>query len=190
MIMSVAAAVQQDIHDLAFQKLHNVEMVFYPKAWADAPTVVATWTRSDFPPNPRNGIPKMPGVYAFVVMTDLFDFPHANGLFYIGKATNLYDRVGAYIGDVSIRLLKTRRPLVWRMLNQWNGHLKYFYTTTADAGAARALESQMMEAFRPHFNRHYDGITGKTMRALIGRQRPCYLRCDLSLVIGTITSQH
>ena len=163
----IAPAVDQDIQDLALQDFHHVEMMFYPKAWAAAPKVAMSWTKADFPPNPRNGIPKQPGVYVFVVMTELFDFPHANGLFYIGKATNLYERVGAYMGDVDIHLLRTKRPLVWRMLNQWHGHLKYFFTTTADAGAAAALESQMIEAFRPPFNRQYEGITSKTMRALI-----------------------
>ena len=102
-----------------------------------------------------------------MVMTDLFGFPHSNGLFYIGKATNLYDRVGAYIGDLDLRLLRTKRPLVWRMLNQWNGHLKYFYTTTLDKDAAKALEGHMIEAFRPPFNRQYEGSTSKTMRAFV-----------------------
>jgi len=51
------------------------------------------------PPEPKVDIPKKPGVYVFVVTTDVFNFPCANGLFYIGKATNLYERIGAYIGD-------------------------------------------------------------------------------------------
>lgn len=121
--------------------------------------------RSDFPPNPRSSIPKQPGVYVFVVMTDVFDFPCANGLFYVGKARNLYERISAYIGDENKRFLNSTRPLVWRMLNVWSGHLKYFYTTTADVNAAELLETQMMNALRPPFNRQYDATTSKTMRA-------------------------
>ena len=116
-------------------------------------------------PNPRSSIPKKPGVYVFVVTTDVFDFPCANGLFYIGKATNLYERISAYIGDENKLLLNTKRPLVWRMLNVWSGHLKYFYTTTADVAAAEHLETQMMTALRPPCNRQYDATTSKTMRA-------------------------
>lgn len=167
MIMPVAPAVEKDISDLALQDFHHVPMMFYPKAWAAAPAVALHWAKSDFPPNPRNGIPKQPGVYVFVVMTNLFDFPHGNALFYIGKATNLYQRIGAYIGDVNIRLLRTKRPLVWRMLNQWNGHLYYFYATTADAAAADTLESQMIEAFRPPFNKQYEATTSQSVRAFI-----------------------
>ena len=162
---SLSAGVKQEIQDLALLDFHRVEMLFLPPAWAAAPAIPCTWVRNDFPPKPRSSIPKKPGVYVFVVTTDVFDFPCANGLFYIGKATNLYERISAYIGDENKLLLNTKRPLVWRMLNVWSGHLKYFYTTTADVAAAEHLETQMMNALRPPFNRQYDATTSKTMRA-------------------------
>ena len=96
---SLSAGVKQEIQDLALLDFHRVEMLFLPPAWAAAPTIPCTWVRNDFPPNPRSSCPKKPGVYVFVVTTDVFDFPCANGLFYIGKATNLYKRISAYIGD-------------------------------------------------------------------------------------------
>lgn len=162
---SLSPGVSQDIQDLALLDFHKVEMLFLPPAWAAATHIPCTWVRSDFPPNPRSSIPKQPGVYVFVVMTDVFDFPCANGLFYVGKATNLYERISAYIGDENKRFLNSTRPLVWRMLNLWSGHLKYFYTTTDDVNAAELLETQMMNALRPPFNRQYDATTSKTMRA-------------------------
>ena len=125
------------------------------------------WSQADFPPNPRSDIPKKPGVYAFVLMTDLFGFPHGNALFYIGKATNLYERIGAYISEVDRRFLRTQRPQVWRMLNLWDGHLQYFYATTPDKDTAEQLEGHMIEAFRPPFNKQYEGSTSKSMRAFI-----------------------
>lgn len=162
---SLSAGVDQDIQDLAFLTFHKVDMLFLPLAWAAAPSIPCTWVINDFPPKPRKSIPKKPGVYVFVVTTDVFDFPCANGLFYIGKAKNLYERIGAYIGDENKRILNTKRPLVWKMLNVWSGHLKYFYTTTADVSAAEHLETQMLNALRPPFNRQYDATTSLTMRA-------------------------
>jgi hypothetical protein len=162
---SLSAGIRQDILDLALLDFHRVEMLFLPPAWAAAPAIPCTWTRSEFPPRTRSRIPKAPGVYVFVVTTDVFSFPCANGLLYVGKATNLYERIGAYIGEENKRLLNTERPLVWRMLNVWSGHLKYFYTTTFDVAAAEHLEIQMMNALRPPFNRQYDATTSKTMRA-------------------------
>jgi excinuclease UvrABC nuclease subunit len=162
---SLSSDVFQDIQDLALLNYHVVDMLFLPAAWAAAPSISCSWTRSDFPPKRRSSIPKKPGVYVFVVMTDLFDFPSVSGLFYVGKAKNLYERIGAYIGDENIRLLNTKRPFVWKMLNVWSGHLKYFYTLTADVAAAEHLETQMRNALRPPFNRQYDATTSKAMRA-------------------------
>lgn len=162
---SLSAGVIQDIQDLALLDFHRVDMLFLPPAWAAAPSIPCVWKQNDFPPKNLLDIPKKPGVYVFVVMANVFDFPCANGLFYIGKATSLYKRISAYIGDENIRLLNTERPLVWRMLNLWSGHLKYFYTTTADVMTAEHLENQMINALRPPFNRKYDATTSKTMRA-------------------------
>lgn len=162
---TLSSGVAQDIQDLALLDFHKVEMLFLPPAWGAAPSISCTWMRSDFPPSTRSSIPKKPGVYVFVVMANVFDFPFASGLFYVGKATNLYERIGAYIGDENKRFLNTTRPLVWRMLNVWSGHLKYFYTTTVDVAAAEHLETQMINALRPPFNRQYDATTSKTMRA-------------------------
>ena len=107
---TLSPGVKQEIQDLALLDFHKVEMLFLPPAWAAAPLIPCTWVRSDFPPNPRSSIPKKPGVYVFVVTTDVFDFPCADGFFYIGKATNLYQRIGAYIGDQN-RLLLNTNPL-------------------------------------------------------------------------------
>jgi hypothetical protein len=162
---SLSPEVLQDIQDLALVDFHRVDMLFLPPAWIAAPSVSCVWEQKDFPPADLSEIPKEPGVYVFVVKTDVFDFPCANGLFYIGKATNLYQRISAYIGKENIRLLNTERPLVWRMINVWSGHLKYFFTTTADVKLAENLENQMINALRPPFNRKYDATTSKTMRA-------------------------
>lgn len=162
---SAVGGVAQDLHDLAFVQSHEVTMRFLPSAWAVAPNVKQSWVRTEFPPAKRNTIPKEPGVYTFVVATDLFDFPAASGLFYVGKATNLYDRIGAYIGEISKQFSRSRRPHVWNMINRWNGHLRYYYTTTIDVAVAESLETDMMNALLPPFNRQYDATMGPTLRA-------------------------
>lgn len=165
--MAMSAMAKQDLVDLAFQESHHVSMFFLPNAWLKTPKISCDWTGTEFPPKKRKDIPKKPGVYVFVVKTNLFDFPHASGLFYIGKATNLYERIGAYISDVDRRKLSTRRPLVWRMLNQWNGHLQYFYSITSDVAAAGVLENQMLSAFIPPFNKQYEATTSAMVRAFL-----------------------
>lgn len=157
--------IAEDLNDLAYVRNHAVEMLFLPSAWKDAVNSSHDWVELLFPPAVRGAIPKSPGVYAFVVKTELFDFPCSSGIFYVGKATSLYDRIGSYIGEQNKRLVDSVRPHVWRMINQWEGHLRYIYTITADVPSAEALENKMINAFRPHFNHRYDATVSQTMRA-------------------------
>ena len=154
-----------DTHDLAFQSFHCVEMMFLPDAWADANNSNHEWTSLDFPPPRRRDIPHQPGVYIFVVQPELFAFDKSSGLFYIGKATDLYSRVGAYMHELRIEFSESERPHVWRMLNQWNGYLDYYYTTTDTVQEAEELEDEMLKAFRPHFNRQFPAEISAIMRA-------------------------
>ena len=154
-----------NIKDLAFVESHYVKMMFYPEAWDDAVNLPLVWIDVNFPPNPRGCIPREPGVYAFVVEPNLFDFSPANGFFYIGKATNLYERIGAYIRELSKDLSDTQRPYIWRMLNQWDGRLKYYYSTTNDVAEAEDIEEEILTALRPPFNRQYKAETSIVMRA-------------------------
>lgn len=153
-----------NINDLAIIESHYVRMMFYPNAWINNPALNLNWTNYDFPPKPAD-IPNKPGVYAFVVEPNLFSLNPANGLFYIGKATNLYQRIGAYKSELNTALTDTKRPLVWKMLHRWNGHLKYYFSTTNDVEEAEKIEQLMLNALRPPFNRQYEAETSKVMRA-------------------------
>jgi hypothetical protein len=144
---------------------HCVRMVFLPTAWQSANNSLRSWSSETFPPPDRQSIPKLPGVYVFVVEPNLFGFDRAAGLLYVGKATSLFSRIKAYIDELSKTLITTSRPLVWRMINQWNGHLKYYYSTTASVAEAESLEKEMINAFRPHFNTQYDAVVSPFMRA-------------------------
>ena len=157
--------IQQKIHDLAFIKSHAVSMIFYPIAWVSAQNRSCIWEDKDFPPRQRNSIPSNPGVYAFVVTPDIFDLDSSSGLFYIGKATNLYSRIGSYISEIGADFKSSSRPRIWTMVNQWNGHLKYYYTITETVAEAEILEKELLKAFRPPFNKQYDAETSREMRA-------------------------
>lgn len=158
---------QDIVKDLAYMNQHNVEMFFFPESWARAQDQPGLkWKVESFPPKPRRLIPKKPGVYVFVVEPEMFNFKPANGLFYIGKATSLYERVGKYITDLNAKYdSKDTRAHIWMMLNQWNGHLKYHYVTTDTVAEAEKLEDQMILAFKPHYNKKLDAKTARAEKA-------------------------
>ncbi|HIF5857568.1 GIY-YIG nuclease family protein [Vibrio parahaemolyticus] len=156
-----------DVKDLAFVESHFVRVMFYPDAWDNAQNLALVWESVDFPPSPRSLIPHESGVYAFIVEPSLFSLEPANGLFYIGKATDLYNRIGAYIGETNKEFSDSTRPHIWRMLNQWSGRFKYYYTTTDNVEMAEQLEDEMLKALRPPFNRQYEASTSQVMRAFL-----------------------
>ena len=141
-------------------------MLFYPNAWLSAQcNISCSWNFQSFPPPQRASIPTDPGVYVFLVTPNLFNFESAGGLFYVGKATSLYARISAYISEIDKDFNISKRPYVWRMINQWNGYLQYCYTATANVAQAEELEKEMIKAFRPPFNKQYDAETSQIMRA-------------------------
>lgn len=155
-------------NDLAFidqQKSYIVEMTFSPYAWDRATHSPREWSITDFPPSPRSIIPDEPGVYAFIVEPDMFSLAPANGLLYIGKATSLRSRISEYINTIGKDFNKAPRAHTWVMINRWNGHLKYYYTTTSTVEEAESLEDEMIMAFTPKYNKAVDAETGRTKRA-------------------------
>lgn len=155
-----------DIVDLAFHgSIFEVRMQYSTKAWHDAKGTNHTWHEVAFPPNPRNLVPDEPGVYVFVVKPDLFGFAATSGLLYVGKAKSLYDRVGHYMSEINKRHSSTRRPHIWRMVNVWNGHLRYHFTTTATVSDAEDLEERMLDALLPYFNKEFPAETSSRQRA-------------------------
>jgi len=157
--------VQMQINDLAIDKFNYVSMYFNPEVWRQSDYCVRKWEINTFPPSPRSSIPSVSGVYAFVVEPTVFDFRANTGLFYIGKATSLYQRIGAYMSEIGKDFKKSKRPHIWRMINQWNGHLKYYFTITEDVHEAEQLENEMLNAFIPYFNREFEAETSQKVRA-------------------------
>lgn len=155
-----------DICDLAFHgAIYEVRMQYSTRAWSSTASTNHTWTEVPFPPDPRSVVPDQPGVYVFVVRPSLFGLQQSSGLLYVGKAKSLYSRIGAYMSEVNKRHSLTTRPHIWRMVNVWNGHLHYLYTTTPTVADAEDLEDRMLEALLPYFNKEFPAETSRRQRA-------------------------
>lgn len=157
-----------DLHNLSLDgKIFEVISSLDRRQWAKAPARALTWHSVSFPPDPttRRGLPNDSGVYVFVAEPNLFSLPQTSTLLYVGKAKKIKSRIRAYIGELKIRFGKTSRPHIWRMANAWNGHLRYYYTTTTDVAAAEALEDEMLAALNPYFNKELPADLSQRVRA-------------------------
>lgn len=157
-----------DLYSLALDgKIFEVESSLDRRQWARAPARTLIWHSVPFPPDltTRRGLPNGSGVYVFVAEPSLFSLPQTSTMLYVGKAKKIKSRIRAYIGELKIRFSKTNRPHIWRMTNTWNGHLRYYYTTTLDVTAAEALEEEMLAALNPYFNKELPAELSQRVRA-------------------------
>jgi hypothetical protein len=146
-------------------KRHEVCVTCFPRAWETGRHVSRQWCVSDFPPADLQKIPDQPGVYVFVVEPNLFGLWPVNTVFYVGKATKLRDRIRKYIGELNLTPRRTTRDKVHKMINLWNGHLKYYFTVTKSVDDAEEIEKIMIESLIPPFNTKYSGEINKAQRA-------------------------
>lgn len=157
-----------DLHTLSLDgKIFEVISSLDRRQWAKAPARTLTWHSIPFPPDSttRRGLPNDSGVYVFVAEPNLFSLPQTSTLLYVGKAKKIKSRIRAYIGELKIRFGKTARPHIWRMANAWNGHLRYYYTTTINVAEAEALEDEMLDALNPYFNKELPAELSQRVRA-------------------------
>lgn len=163
----LSTGVITECNDLALgNDIYRAVMHFNAEEWSkssSSPTYI--WQEIDFPPPDVKKVPAKPGVYIFFVQPEIFGIPQSSGLMYVGKATSLKSRISSYIAEVDSPWSKTKRPMIWRMLNIWHGHLKYFFTATTTVTEAELLEEQMLQSLRPPMNRHIPGEIGKRARA-------------------------
>jgi len=167
-IPNISADSISDILSLALDgDIFKIEARLDRRQWAKAPERTLVWESFSFPPDvvTRKDIPKVPGVYVFVAEPSLFSLSQTSTLLYVGKAKSLYSRISPYISDLSRRRHETDRPHVWRMLNVWNGHLRYYYAITNTVGEAEELEDEMIAALIPYFNKELPAELSPRLRA-------------------------
>lgn len=157
-----------DLHSLSLDgRIFEVISSLDRRQWAKAPTRALTWQSVNFPPDfiTRRTLPTDSGVYVFVAEPNLFSLTQTSTLLYVGKAKHINIRIRAYISELKLRSGKTARPHIWRMINAWHGHLRYYYTTTVDVDAAEALEDEMLAALNPYFNKELPAELSHRVRA-------------------------
>lgn len=167
-IPSISAESISDILNLSLDgDIFKIEARLDIRQWAKAPERILIWESFSFPPDSvtRKDMPKAPGVYVFVAEPSLFSLSQTSVLLYVGKAKSLYDRISPYISDLSRRHHETKRPHIWRMLNVWSGHLRYYYTLTSTVGDAEKLEDEMITALIPYFNKELPAELSPRLRA-------------------------
>ena len=135
---------------------YSVNFIVAPTHWHQADIQPPlTWQAVKFLDVEKKNVPLEPGLYAFVVRVPVPNtLPHG-WVMYIGQTgdghskNTLRERFAAYLANKkSLR----GRARVYFMLNNWDGHLEFFYTPLpARKHELEQLETCLLDAFRPPF---------------------------------------
>ncbi len=153
---------------LVIDRLRDGRVVFThsPEMWSECrlPTEL-NWLSVPFTAENRRCVPRDKfGVYAFMLEPDFSGPPRSAYLLYIGKtgsSRGFRRRYGDYLYDQR----SEDRVVISRMLQRWNGHIKFYYAIVEDVNLVDEIELALLDACIPPYNDRFDGRTGAGITA-------------------------
>lgn len=146
-------------YDLDFQEegdflLHIKKFFLHPDSWIDPNNqlpINLTWKKTKFTKLNRSKVPLKSGIYAFVLAPEYKNLFQTSYLFYAGKTNRtLSDRFGEYLREKEGK--GKPRKKVFKMLNQYEGYLYFFYSEIQNAVNVDNCEKCILDTFVPHIN--------------------------------------
>jgi hypothetical protein len=161
------------VHDLTALlgelKTYQVErVVLHPGLWKKLKLGIdLKWRIERFNSTTVDKIPSnVRGVYGFVVRPGVAGNDYLGYLLYIGKTANQGGFKARYRQYLQHKAEpKTRRPSIRAMLDLWPDHLWFCYAEIAEKKKLSSVESKLIGAFLPPYNREFPGKVGQARRA-------------------------
>lgn len=143
----------------------RVAFVHSPAMWKEMQLPVPLqWRSVDFSNNARSSVPNESGVYAFMLEPKSAGPPKSAYLLYIGMTganRGFRRRYADYLTEKDKDFV---RPLLYRMLKRWDGHIRFHYATIADAAMIRRTEEALLNACVPPYNQQFTGRKGRSIQ--------------------------
>ena len=144
----------------------RVAFVHSPAMWNEMQLPVPLqWRSVDFSNNAKSSVPDESGVYAFMLEPKSAGPPKSAYLLYIGMTCanrGFRRRYADYLTEKKGKGF-VRRP-IYRMLNRWDGHIRFHYATIDDAATIRRTEEELLNACVPPYNQRFMGSKGRTIQ--------------------------
>lgn len=148
-----------EAYDLDFEeegklKLHIQKFLLYPQYWQNESNAFSgnvNWESCLFTPENRDRVPRLKGIYCFVVIPKYDKIFETRYLFYVGKTSRtLWERYKEYLDDLAGK--GKPRKKVFKMLKLYNGYLHFFYTPLDSKLEVDTFEDRLLNIFVPHVN--------------------------------------
>ena len=133
---------------------HVKKFFLMPEYWknpANQFPINLTWNSKKFLKQNKNSIPSSKGIYAFVLIPKYNSFLETKYLFYAGKTNRtLRTRFLEYFREKEGK--GKPRKKVFKMLNQYEGNLYFFYSEINNKLDVDRCEECLLNTFVPHVN--------------------------------------
>lgn len=140
-------------------KSHVWRFLLYPSFWSDSTKHISSrliWKKIKFADDNASKIPNSKGIYCFVVIPPTPNLFITRYLFYIGKASSatLKGRYKNYIDEKNGIGIGAQKPRIkiQEMLNEYFGHIYFFYTEIKDNNEVIDCEKKLLNTFFPYVN--------------------------------------
>lgn len=133
---------------------HIKKFFLMPEYWDDLTNklpINLKWSSKKFLKQNKNSIPSSKGIYAFVLIPKYDNFLETKYLFYAGKTNRtLKARFLEYFREKEGK--GKPRKKVFKMLNQYDGYLYFFYAEINNKLEVDKCEECLLNTFVPHVN--------------------------------------
>ncbi|MGB0880289.1 MAG: GIY-YIG nuclease family protein [Polaribacter sp.] len=147
-------------YDLNFKKeegeiqTHIKKFFLFPQYWKKLNNqlpIKLNWNSMKFSALNKGKIPSKKGIYAFVLIPEYNNFIKTKYLFYVGKTNRtLKKRFSEYLTEKDGK--RKPRIKVFKMLNQFDGYLYFFYSEIPNKSDVDKCEEVLLNTFVPHIN--------------------------------------
>ena len=147
------------------QKYRVDRFILYPTHWQNYPNQVQlAWNKLKFTKQNLTNVPNnQSGVYSFVAEAGIANHPACSYLLYIGitEKQNFRKRYQQYLQEPQKR--KPRMHIA-KMINNWSGHLWFYYAQISQTNLISTIEDDLITAFTPPYNYEYPANIRSTMK--------------------------
>lgn len=163
MVKSLYNILDEDIENQSQDQKRIAHISKYKHTFVLCPTFINSkgelpqldWHSFKFDENLNGiGLPNHQGVYAFSVTMHGDNLPINSYILYVGKAGDINSKntIKKRYKDYVRELKNKTRPKIYRMLNDWYGHLSYHYAEVPNDQSTGVIEKQLTTIFIPPFN--------------------------------------
>lgn len=145
-------------------KRYKKTFILSPDQWERLDIPDLNWQHVKFTTDNRTTIPKVRGIYLFMIKFNTEFLPSHGYIAYVGLTGDTNQRtLNIRYGDYLRDQIRPKRIHIYELLNKWKNHIYFCYAEVPDMTVELAgIETNLLDSLIPPYNRKdFSGEFGK-----------------------------